>query len=458
MQTGDGLLARLRPVGGILLADQLQRIATLAAEFGNGQIEITARGNLQVRGLRANTATSFAQAIEDIVEIETGLPIDISPLAGLDPQEIADPRPIAQAIRRGAAARGLAERLGPKVCVVIDGGGQIALRTLSADLRLTAKAEGWHLDVAGAAYGPVRRADAASTILALLEAIAEIGLDARGRDLDAGSIRSALASVQLASSARPLAPHDIRSNPLPLEGRARVGGSLNKSGVHRTENLHSRGSFPPPLPPPLKGEGNATSGGQSFVCIALAFGSADAPTLTHLARAAVRLGITEFRLAPGHGLIAMTPPAAVEGFGQSAAALGFIVAGNDARAPISACIGSAGCASGAMPARALAAELAASQPEFFDGSFELHVSGCAKGCAHPRKALLTLLGENEECRLIVNGSAGDVSGVHMAQADVTTAMVRLASLWRDNRALGESVAACFKRLGDAAVIAAIRQG
>ena len=66
MRTGDGLLARLRVVGGRLTPVQLTKVAAIAGQFGNGQIEITARGNLQVRGLSDATAVDFARAIEAI--------------------------------------------------------------------------------------------------------------------------------------------------------------------------------------------------------------------------------------------------------------------------------------------------------------------------------------------------------------------------------------------------------
>ena len=51
MRTGDGLLVRLRPVAPALSAADLLALADLARRHGNGLIEITARGNLQLRGL-----------------------------------------------------------------------------------------------------------------------------------------------------------------------------------------------------------------------------------------------------------------------------------------------------------------------------------------------------------------------------------------------------------------------
>ena len=64
----------------------------------------------------------------------------------------------------------------------------------------------------------------------------------------------------------------------------------------------------------------------------------------------------------------------------------------------SACVGSDGCARGTVPARAVARRFA--RPG-------LHVSGCAKGCAHPGPAPLTLVGRDGRFDLVRNGRAGD---------------------------------------------------
>ena len=50
MPTGDGLLVRLMPTDSVVVADLLALCAA-ARRDGNGTIEITARGSLQVRGL-----------------------------------------------------------------------------------------------------------------------------------------------------------------------------------------------------------------------------------------------------------------------------------------------------------------------------------------------------------------------------------------------------------------------
>ena len=80
MQTGDGLLARLRVSDDRLTPAQLSEIARLAALYGNGQVEITARGNLQVRGLTAASTPAFANAVRAVVDIDSGLVVETPPL------------------------------------------------------------------------------------------------------------------------------------------------------------------------------------------------------------------------------------------------------------------------------------------------------------------------------------------------------------------------------------------
>ena len=86
MATGDGLLVRFSPVGTISLTS-FGALCEAAKRYGNGIAEITARGNVQIRGLSAATAPEFAAAIAALdIATADGVPIVCNPLAGLDPQ------------------------------------------------------------------------------------------------------------------------------------------------------------------------------------------------------------------------------------------------------------------------------------------------------------------------------------------------------------------------------------
>ncbi len=57
-QAADGALARVRLPGGMITAAQLATLARVSSEFGSGTLELTARGNLQLRGITDVTAVA----------------------------------------------------------------------------------------------------------------------------------------------------------------------------------------------------------------------------------------------------------------------------------------------------------------------------------------------------------------------------------------------------------------
>ncbi len=57
-QAADGALARVRLPGGIITAAQLATLARVSGEWGSGTLELTARGNVQVRGITDVTAAA----------------------------------------------------------------------------------------------------------------------------------------------------------------------------------------------------------------------------------------------------------------------------------------------------------------------------------------------------------------------------------------------------------------
>jgi precorrin-3B synthase len=75
----------------------------------------------------------------------------------------------------------------------------------------------------------------------------------------------------------------------------------------------------------------------------------------------------------------------------------------DPRLRVAACAGAPSCLQGTTTTRDDAMRLAALIAK---GSF-LHVSGCAKGCAHPRSAPVTLVGRDGLYDIVHNGAPSD---------------------------------------------------
>ncbi len=63
MMTGDGLLVRLYLNTPHVLPQQAQRIAQLSQQYGNGHIDITARGSIQLRGV---SEQNYAQLLPQL--------------------------------------------------------------------------------------------------------------------------------------------------------------------------------------------------------------------------------------------------------------------------------------------------------------------------------------------------------------------------------------------------------
>jgi len=61
-QAADGALARIRLPGGMITASQLDTLAAASADFGGGTVELTARGNVQIRAITDTTALAAAIA------------------------------------------------------------------------------------------------------------------------------------------------------------------------------------------------------------------------------------------------------------------------------------------------------------------------------------------------------------------------------------------------------------
>ena len=63
MMAGDGLLVRVRPPLARLTARQVEGLCEAATRYGNGQIDLTSRANLQLRGA---TDTSWPALLADL--------------------------------------------------------------------------------------------------------------------------------------------------------------------------------------------------------------------------------------------------------------------------------------------------------------------------------------------------------------------------------------------------------
>jgi precorrin-3B synthase len=390
MPSGDGLLVRMT-IRSTLSLDAFEALCIAAHRHGNGVMEISARGNLQVRGLTPHTADAFAADVMALgIVAPAGVAITISPLADLEDAETIDVAPVAEELANAAGATAL----GPKVSVVLDGGGDLHLDAVSADVRLHWAKACWHVALAGdaahaAGIGAISRWAAVETVMRLLTVIAARGPHARAHTVIAAEgvapFRSAVCDLLFAAPPR-----------------ARRGPS-EPLGLH------------------------ALRAGKAAQGLGLPFGHAPSAGLGALMAAARRAGATGLRLAPGRALLLLLDtPAQADAVCGAGRRLGLIVRADDPRRAIVACPGAPACASGEIAARDLATTIAAMAAPLLDGCVRVHLSGCRKGCAHPGPAALTVVGRDGACGLVLDGSAREPPAAVLAPQALTAVLAHLA--------------------------------
>jgi precorrin-3B synthase len=356
MLSGDGHLLRIRPFSARISAAQARRIAGLAP----AAIELTNRGNIQLRGLAGHQLEPLAQALL------------AANLAWPDPAEEArrnlctPPLPFddrgwiaaLEAILRGTA--GLAGKFGitldrpdqpgPESDIRVTLAGDHALcRLQTGDAVAPASPAALARLVAGFAAGGHRR---------MRDAVAETGAAAL------------LAAAGMPAQLDPAPP----GPPRPLLGPLEDGFGL-----------------------------------------APRFGVLAPAGLAHLADLAERLGDGWIRIAATRSLLiaGVADPEAL----AAALPAPWITSEENPWRGIVACPGSAGCASGQVATRADAETLLAGGYRPPPGL--LHLSGCAKGCAHPAPAAAVLVGQAGRYALVRGGRAGDPplrQGLTLAEA------------------------------------------
>jgi precorrin-3B synthase len=417
MPTGDGLLARIVTGGGTIGLDAMAALCGAARRHGNGIIEVSARGSIQVRGLTPASAASFADQLAGFEVFTTGgVPILADPLAGLDPETAIDAGKIAARLRERLAAASFAMMLGPKVSVVVDCGSALHLDAVAADVRLRGAGADVRVALAGDAasatpLGVVDEARAAEAGSRLLEMVARRGPQGRARDVvhDADAL----------SACRGAMGDLLRDAPAPA---------------------------PRPCSEPIGR--HALRGSSVALGIGFAFGHTDAAELAQLIAAADNAGVSGIRTAPGRALLLIgLRPGSAASLAAEAENLGFITRREDTRRYLVACAGAPICAAAEMAARALAPSTCAAARPLLDGSLTLHLSGCAKGCAHPSPSALTIVGGGNGCGVIVSGNARDQALAELSPQALPAALARLAGEIERVRRPGERAADALAGLG-----------
>jgi precorrin-3B synthase len=398
MQSGDGLIVRVRPQSATLRPDELGALADAARRFGNGHIDLTRRANLQIRGVSEASLPELHDIIAGLGLLDANADgeavrnIMINPLAGMDPTEGLDVRPIGRELARRLVSEGPLWALPTKFGFIIDGGGILSLAQLRADVRLVAIAQGSQTLIA---IGLETRSG--------MEWLGSTSPDAAA----AAAIEIGLAFIKVASREQRQRMRDLSNDGLALirsamqsrleplnENPRRADASLNRIGLIEL------------------GQGRFAVG------LAAPFGRVETDQLRKLADTMAAHGVEEIRLSPWRALyVGVSSQTSGQNILDAAGCEGLITDPRDPLLQIEACPGAPGCRSTALDTRGDGRRLAALLPRFgFAGT--VHVSGCAKGCAKSGPADLVLVGSEGRYGIVRDGTAGDHSARRFSFAEL----------------------------------------
>ncbi len=348
MMSGDGLVVRVRPLGGQLTQAQAMGIAMASQAHGNGLIDLSARGNVQLRGVTEPTHPPLIDdlrrlgLIDDDAQAEARRNVLVTPFADAATDDLA--------IKLGAALTD-APNLPGKFGFAVDSGPAPVMQDIAADIRLERAADG----------GLILRCD---------------GADLGARVSEAEAPAQAVALAQWFVDAGGV-----------TDGRGRMAALIRRSVMPVGALV---GTVPPAKAVAAPGPGLVPQG----ALVGFAFGQMQATTFAALA------ALGDLRVTPWRMLL-------IEQARKMPDLPDLIVTPDDPLRRVVACTGKPGCLQAHRAVRTLARSLAPQVPQ----GCLLHVSGCAKGCANPGRADATLVATPQGLDLVLGGCAQDAPEV-----------------------------------------------
>ncbi|MDI3409322.1 precorrin-3B synthase [Streptomyces cavernicola] len=380
----DGALARIRIPGGVLDVRQADALSAAARDLGDGELHLTSRGNVQLRGLRDDCGAQLATILDSVGLLpshthERVRNVVASPLSGLDGAGFADVRPWLTGLDAALCVSETARALSGRFLFALDDGrGDVA--GLDADVTVRAAADGAALLSLGSSA----------------EAVAVPGADAPRSALIAAEtfLTSAAERTETGRQVWRVAELGV-----PAEELTRtVAERLAAAGVDCAIRVRELAVTEGPLP--------GVSGDALSVHIPL--GRLSARQWDELTRTAERHG-GELRLTPWRGAVVPTPgpdPSEAAYALARLAAAGLVTSPDSPWLRVGACIGRPGCAKSHADVRADAAralDAAAGAP------LPLYWSGCERRCGHPRTERIDVVAAPEGGYRLTATTATDVT-------------------------------------------------
>ena len=358
--SSDGLIARIYPKLGLLSSNQLIKLAELSIEYGNGELNLSNRAGLQIRGITKKRYPTFLEGLirsQLVKPSQTFFNITTTPFwtgrqkySGLFDN-------IEKLLSK-------LSDLPDKFGISIDIEKAPNLGETSADIRLEQTSDNkFIVRVDGSNSGLlVPLAEAPH----LIYQISEWFLSSGGAISNRGRMKS----------------HVSKGLKVPHFGR-------QKAASQKTSQIPKLGMT------------------KNGIFVGLPFGEVSANTLLDIAKC-----VTNIRLTPWRMLLLESQ--------DNITNLNLITNNNDPILKFSACVGKPRCSQANTDVRQLAKSIAYNKKNFVQVPDQLntknplyHISGCSKGCANPKTANVTFVANDKnKYNIIYNGSTSDAPKFH----------------------------------------------
>jgi ferredoxin-nitrite reductase len=458
----DSFMLRLRVPGGILTAHQMRGLASIAEEWGSGRADITTRANLQIREFQPKDIVRVLHKVDMLGMTSRGSGADnirnitASPLAGIDPAELYNAAPLAEALHHYILNSRDLYGLPRKFNVAFDNGGGISVVADTNDIGFVATRVSEGRDVPAGVYFRVLLCG----ITGHQQFAADSGL----------LLRPEQTVAVAAAMIRVFAENGNRTD----RKKARLKYLVDEWGVERfIAETEKRLAFPlirfaaedcEPRGPIERaahiGVHPQRQPGLNYVGVSVPVGRLPVKQMLALADAADRFGSGEMRLTVWQNLL--IPNIAGEHIDAALACIRAAgldcTAGTVMRGTV-ACTGNRGCRYSATDTKSHAVALASLLDSRFkiEQPVNLHVTGCPHSCAQHYIGDVGLLGTKvagaEGYQVVIGGGSDQDRGLArelipaIAFSELPAVMERLFGAYAERRNADESFLAFSRRHG-----------
>ncbi|MFD5784534.1 precorrin-3B synthase [Streptomyces sp. NPDC126933] len=420
----DGRLARLRLPAGLLTHRQAEALATAAERLGDGRLDITSRGNVQLRGLGESCGGELAELLYEAGLLpserhERVRNVIASPLSGLDGIPRADVRLWARELDALLCASEAATALSGRFLFALDDGrGDVA--ALGADVTLLAQSDGTAVLHTGANGSGLRVSAGDAPRAALLAAETFLTVAAasgsgawRVRELPAGHGLDAAVTTGLATAGIATEPVAEYGAEYATEPGAAYGAEPGAEYRAEYGADVARPEAGPPVPGPVH-----SPDGTVALSVYAPLGRLSVAQWRLLLSAGER-GTNDrtLRVTPWRGVIVPgLDPATAHDLLDRLRTAGLITDPHSPWHNVGACTGRPGCAKALTDVRADAAEAVTAArpgdlpatgpggppatgpgdlPATNPGDLPVYWSGCARRCGHPQGSWVDVVATGE---------------------------------------------------------------